>query len=274
MAVVHHWAMESQSLRGTAEASSAPRSELRLLEGFELTVDGRPRVLPPSAERLVAYLALQHRPVVRSHVAGVLWGERMEERASACLRSAIWRANASGDARIVDANRTRVALSPAVSVDARVAVAAAHAQLTGGSPVDPVMLTGDLLPGWYDDWVMVERERMRQLCLSAMEQMAQSLLDAGQVSLAIEAALCVVTADPLRESAQRVLIEAHVASGNRGEALRQFDRCRDLLRAELGLQPGEAVAAAAALALGPAVVTREARTVLSGSLAVGAPAQV
>lgn len=262
--------MESQTTGGTAGVRSSPRSELRLLEGFELTVDGRRRVLPPSAERLVAYLALQPRPVVRSHAVGVLWGDRTEERASACLRSAIWRANASSGARIVDADRTRVALSPDVGVDARQASTAAHAQLTGGAPVNPVMLTGDLLPGWYDDWVMVERERIRQLCLSAMEQMAQSLLDAGQVSLAIEAALSVVTTEPLRESAQRVLIEAHVAAGNRGEALRQFDRCRDLLRAELGLQPGEGVAAAAALAHGPAAVTRAARGVLSGPLALGA----
>ena len=99
-----------------------------------------------------------------------------------------------------------------------------------------------------------------------MEQMAQSLLDAGQVLLAIEAALSVVTAEPLRESAQRVLIEAHVAAGNRGEALRQFDRCRKLLIAELGLQPGEAVVAAAAMAHGPAAIAQAARGILSGTM--------
>jgi DNA-binding SARP family transcriptional activator len=257
--------MESRTRRPSSRVARSPRAELRLLEGFELTVDGRACVLPPSAERLVAYLALQPRPVVRSQVAGLLWSDRSEERASACLRSTIWRANAGSGARVVEAGRTRVALNPTVVVDASQALRAAHAQFTGGSPVDPAVLSGALLPGWYDDWVMVERERMRQLCLAAMEQMAQSLLQSGQVLLAIEAALSVVTAEPLRESAQRVLIEAHVAAGNRGEALRQFGRCRDQLHAELGLQPGEAVTAAAALAHGPAAVARAARGILSES---------
>lgn len=235
---------------------------VRLLEGFELTVDGEPQELPPSAERLVAFLALQRRPAVRSHVAGVLWGDRSEERAAACLRTAIWRANARPGAHVVDAGRTRVSLPASVVVDARDAAAAAHVQLAGGHPVDPEVLRGELLPGWYDDWVLVERERLQQLCLEGMEHMAQSLLDAGQAHLAVEAALAVVAAEPLRESAHRILIDAHVVAGNRTAALRQFDRCRALLASEVGLSPGDSVVAAAARAHGPAAVTREARELL------------
>ncbi len=81
--------------------------------------------------------------------------------------------------------------------------------------------------------------------------MAQSLLEDGQFHLAIEAALAVVAAEPLRESAHRVLIDAHVSMGNRFAALRQFDRCRALLAADLGLQPGDALAASAARAMVP-----------------------
>lgn len=250
---------------------ASPEVRIRLLEGFELTIDGHPWELPPSAERVVAFLALQPRPVVRSHVAGVLWGDRSDDRASACLRSAIWRANSGHDAPVIDAGRSRIMLHGSVSVDARDAAVAAHAQLAGGLPVDPEVLTGELLPGWYDDWVLVERERLRQLCLEGLERMAQSLLVAGQSHLAIEAALAVVTAEPLRESAHRVLVDAHVSAGNRGEALRQFDRCRTLLADELGLQPGDALAASAARAHGPAAVTQGARDLLSGagSLTVG-----
>lgn len=178
---------------------ASPEVRIRLLEGFELTIDGHPWELPPSAERVVAFLALQPRPVVRSHVAGVLWGDRSDDRASACLRSAIWRANSGHDAPVIDAGRSRIMLHGSVSVDARDAAVAAHAQLAGGLPVDPEVLTGELLPGWYDDWVLVERERLRQLCLEGLERMAQSLLVAGQSHLAIEAALAVVTAEPLRE---------------------------------------------------------------------------
>jgi len=250
---------------------SSPEVRLRLLEGFELTVDGQPRELPPSAERLVAFLALQPRPAVRSHVAGLLWGDRSDSRAAACLRSTIWRTNSGHGAPVIDAGRSRIVLHGNVSVDARDAAIAAHAQLSGGLPVDPEVLTGELLPGWYDDWVLVERERLRQLCLEGMERMAQSLLDAGQAHLAIEAALAVVAAEPLRESAHRVLIDAHVSAGNRVAALRQFDQCKTLLAAELGLQPGEALAASAAKAHGPAAMVGAARQLVNGAEAMAKP---
>lgn len=214
---------------------------LRLLGGFELTVDGEPKEMPPAAARLVAFLGLQARPLVRSHVAGVLWGDRSEDRAGACMRSAIWRANAGTP--VITSSRTRVALTD-VAVDAREAAGSAHAQLVGGSPVAPEALSGELLPGWYDDWVIVERERLRQLCLEGLEQMAQALLDGGLWARAIEAALAVVSTEPLREVAHRVLIDAHTGAGNRGAALRQFETCRVLLARELGLEPGAAVVAA------------------------------
>jgi DNA-binding SARP family transcriptional activator len=251
---------------------AAPEVHVRLLNGFELSIDGEPWDLPPSAERLVAFLALQERPMVRSHVAGSLWGDRDDARAAACLRSAIWRANSGHAAHVIDAGRSRIALNGNVTVDAREAAASAHVQLSGGQPVQPEVLTGELLPGWYDDWVLVERERLRQVCLEGMERMALSLLDAGQSSLAIEAAVSVVTAEPLRESAHRILIDAHVAVGNRGEAIRQYERCRELLAIELGLQPGEALTAAAGRAYGPAAVTNAARLFLAEDSAAAAPA--
>jgi DNA-binding SARP family transcriptional activator len=222
---------------------------LRLLGGFELTVNGQPCEMPPAAARLVAFLALQPRPLVRSHVAGVLWGDRSEDRAGACLRSAIWRANSAHAIPVIKASRSTVGLLR-VSVDAREAADAAHTQLVGGCPVAPEVLSGELLPGWYDDWVIVERERLRQLCLEAMEQMAQSLLDAGLWHRAIEAALFVVATESLRESAHRVIIDAHVGAGNRAEALRQFLVCRLVLDRELGLRPGPELLAAVARARG------------------------
>jgi DNA-binding SARP family transcriptional activator len=251
----------------------APAIRVRLLEGFELTIDGEPWTLPPSAERLVAYLALQSRPVMRSQVAGTLWGDRDDARSAACLRSAIWRVNLGHGAPVIDAGRSRIVLHGEVRVDAREALAAAHDQLAGGPPVELEVFSGELLPGWYDDWVLIERERLRQLCLTATERMAQSLLDAGQPGLAIEAALAVVAVEPLRESAHRILIDAHVDAGNRSEAIRQFERCRDVLAVELGLHPGEALAAAAGRAHGPVAVTRAARRVLAEDVVASPPSR-
>ncbi len=96
---------------------------------------------------------------------------------------------------------------------------------------------GELLPDWYDDWVMFERERLRQLRLHALEILCRRLAAAGSFGPAVDAGLAAVLGEPLRESAQRVLIEAHLAEGNRSEAIRQYNSYRVRLYAELGLQP-------------------------------------
>jgi DNA-binding SARP family transcriptional activator len=97
----------------------------------------------------------------------------------------------------------------------------------------------DLLPGWYDDWVIFERERIRQRLLHALEALSRRLVAEGRCADAVEAAISAVSADPLRESANRVLIEAHLAEGNVVEARRVYERYRDTVRGELGVEPGE-----------------------------------
>jgi DNA-binding SARP family transcriptional activator len=73
--------------------------------------------------------------------------------------------------------------------------------------------------------------------LHALEMLSRRLVSVGRFADAIEAALTAIGADPLRESAQRALIEAHVAEANWVEALRTFESYRDLLRRELGVNP-------------------------------------
>lgn len=96
----------------------------------------------------------------------------------------------------------------------------------------------DLLPGWYDDWVIFERERIRQRLLHGLEMLSRRLAAADRSGEAVEAAILAVSADPLRESASRALIEAHLAEGNLIEARRAFERYRDIVHRELGTEPG------------------------------------
>jgi DNA-binding SARP family transcriptional activator len=98
-------------------------------------------------------------------------------------------------------------------------------------------LRGELLPGWYDDWVLLERERLRQMRLHALEQVAARLVAAGRYGDALEVAYAAVVAEPLRESAHRTVVRAHLAEGNVAEALRSYERFRVLLGEELGVQP-------------------------------------
>jgi DNA-binding SARP family transcriptional activator len=98
-------------------------------------------------------------------------------------------------------------------------------------------LSADLLPDWYDDWVLIEAEGWRQLRLHALEALAGRLIAVGRCGEAVGAAGAAVRADPLRESASAALIQAHLAHGNQAEAVREFTRYRTLLATELGLAP-------------------------------------
>jgi DNA-binding SARP family transcriptional activator len=82
----------------------------------------------------------------------------------------------------------------------------------------------ELLPGWYDDWVLLERERTRQRLLHALEALSREHRAAGRCAEAVEAALVAVNAEPLRESAHRELLESHLAEGNWVEAMHNVRR--------------------------------------------------
>jgi len=101
----------------------------------------------------------------------------------------------------------------------------------------------DLLPGWYDDWALLERERVRQRLLHALEALSRQLVRLQRYAEAVEVAMMAVSAEPLRESAQRALIEAHLAEGNWVESRRSFEAYSDLLDRELDAQPNPELAA-------------------------------
>ena len=84
---------------------------------------------------------------------------------------------------------------------------------------------------------MVERERLRQMRVHALEVITRGLGDRGLFAEALEVGMVAVGVAPLRESAHREIIRIHLAEGNHGEALRQFDECARLLRVHLGLPP-------------------------------------
>ena len=95
----------------------------------------------------------------------------------------------------------------------------------------------DMLADWDDDWVVFERERLRQRLLHAVEALTTHLVDRGRCAEAVEAGLWAVAFDPLRESAQRALITAHLAEGNLVEARRVYVAYAALLADELGVRP-------------------------------------
>jgi DNA-binding SARP family transcriptional activator len=214
---------------------------LALIGGFELRDGRRPVRLPLSVQRLIAFLALRSRPLSRVHVAGALWMDSAEERANASLRSALWRLQRSGTT-IVAASRTHVRIDPDVEVDVHEATDRARRLLDdeGAERADDLQRLrafGEILPDWYEDWIVIERERFRQLRLHALERLCERMTERGRYGQAVEAGLAAVADDPLRESPHRAVIRAHIAEGNPVEARRQYELFRKLLAAQLGMQP-------------------------------------
>ncbi len=222
----------------------APR--LSLIRGFELR-DGSGAVVPvaQSAQRVVAFVALHERPVRRVYTSGMLWTDAAEQRANSSLRSALWRIPSPGGLPLVQASTTHLWLDPRVEVDFRHGMSRALAIIEGrpgedGSP-EAGDLGADLLPDWYEDWVLVEQERYRQLRLHALEKICEALTDAGRFGPALVAGLAAVACEPLRESAQRQVIRTHIGEGNLSEALRQYQGYARLLDQELGARPSPAL---------------------------------
>ncbi len=230
-----------------------------LLEGFQLQHRGGAIALPPACQRVVAFLALQTRPLTRVYVAGALWLHASEPRSCASLRSALWRIRRSIAEPVIDATPTHVALRRDVAVDVDDVVHAMRGLLSSDSAtreeLDATYLTGELLPDWYDDWLDPERERLRQLRLHALEAAAQRLLESGRAPHAIDVLLAEARKEPLRESLHRLLVEAHLVEGNATEAIHCYQRYRRRLTATLGIAPSPRMEAVVG-DLGPAVTDR------------------
>jgi DNA-binding SARP family transcriptional activator len=237
-------AVERAARDGAPETRSPAAGSVRvtLLNAFGLTCDGSSLPLPMSVQRLVAFVALHPHPVLRPYVAGSLWPDTVDERASANLRSVLWRLHRAG-LRVIEATDQQLRLGADVTVDLREAETLARRTLddgcAGGLDLDPWLLSRDLLPDWYDDWVLVERECFRQFRLRALDTLCDQLTRTGRLREALEAGLCSMAAEPLRESAHRALVRVHLADGNACEAIRQYRLCRRLLRERLGIEPSD-----------------------------------
>jgi DNA-binding SARP family transcriptional activator len=143
---------------------------------------------------------------------------------------------------VVEVTRTHLALSSVIVVDVQGLMKCAERILRPEAPQDwnevrQLIRGGELLPDWYDDWVAGERDQLHQLRLVALEVASDNLLNEGRYAEATTSALAAVTADPLRESARRLLIRSHLGAGNLAEALRQYAVFRARLEHDLGLEP-------------------------------------
>ncbi len=209
---------------------------VRLLGGFEVRAAGRFLELPRAAERLVAYLALQEATPSRCRVATTLWPDASEERSLGCLRSALWRVR-TASRTLLQQGPNRLGLGAQTFVDtAELTRGAVDADDRRWEDIPLNHFGAELLPDWDEEWVLIERERLRQISLCGLEALSRQHLASGRIPRAVETAWRAITLEPLQESAHQALIDAHLALGNVGEAVRSLRSLQVILRRELGIE--------------------------------------
>jgi YVTN family beta-propeller protein len=213
---------------------------------------------PGRQGRLVfAYLlAAQARPVPRDELAEALWGDEPPatwEKALSVLvskvRALLTECGLDGSALLTSAfGCYQLSLPAGTWIDVVAADEAATAaeralamgeldQARADASAAESLARRTFLPGEDGRWVEDERARLRETLVRALDCLAEVNRLSGDPSAAIRAAEQLIVLDPFRETGYRRLMEAHVAAGNRAEALRVYERCRRLLAEELGAYP-------------------------------------
>src|SRR5262245_58787192 len=224
--------------------------DLRLLGGFQARLKHGPSLTVPTrkAQALLAYLALPCGVAhPRDKLAALLWGEMREGQARTNLRQTLFMLRKALAIKVPDSLRidaASVALEPAaVTVD----VTAFERLVTQGTS-DALaqaadIYQGDLLQGlavWeapFEDWLMAERERLRELALEALARLLAHQSKSQATERAIQTAIRLLALDPLQEPAHRTLMRLYTRQGRRSAGLKQYQVCISLLQRELGAEP-------------------------------------
>jgi DNA-binding SARP family transcriptional activator len=195
-------------------------------------------------QRLIAILALKGTQP-RALLAGTLWPESSERQATGSLRESIWTVNHQLPG-LLESDGQTLSLADTVVIDldeVRKRVAAAEPGRRARQRVELLqkMRHADLLPGWYEDWVLTEQDRWTRLRLTVLERIAQEFLKNGETAYATDAAQCAVDIDPWRESSIALLLDAHLAEGDYARTLQLYESFADRLRGEFGVAPSDRI---------------------------------
>lgn len=232
-----------------------PTLQLHLLGHFHLLINGVPVPIHQARlHALLAYLFLhRNTPQARQHMAFVFWPDSTEAQARANLRKALYELRQVFPTldHFVQVESQYLRWQAGTTVDVDVTNFEGLLAQAGEPPTLPAALeqaialyTGDLLPACYDDWLLRERERLRQRYLIALEQLVYLLEDRHDYIAATSRAQQLLQADPLHESTYRTLMRLHLQNGDRARALRVYHACTTALQQELGVEAGPETQAA------------------------------
>jgi len=230
--------------------------QIRFLGQFDVRADGKRLLISTrAAQSLFAFLVLTAgTPHRREKLAGLLWQDVSDENARRSLRQELWRLRKvlnsqppSEDAP-ARANEYLLADELTVAFDAAASYWFDVAQLEQSPSSDERLndLTrqvglykGELLPGFYDDWVLLERGRVEQVFELKMQQLVELLVQQERWTAALEWGERWIAQGHTPEPAYRALMLAHAALGNPSQVTLNYERCIHALQNELGVEPSE-----------------------------------
>ena len=110
---------------------------------------------------------------------------------------------------------------------------------------------GDLLPGWDEDWILIERERLRYLFVASLRRLMEFYEGAGSMERAVACGQRVLKFEPLHEATHEALMQIYLQTGFRAAALKQYETCKRLLKTQLGVEPNDRLRELQSRALNP-----------------------
>jgi DNA-binding SARP family transcriptional activator len=218
--------------------------QLSLFQSWQLLWGANMVHVAARQQRLISVLAING-PRPRSYLVGLLWPEHAEQRAMESLRVSVHLITRQVPGLLINGGAV-LSLSELVDVDL-------HRVRSQIRQLSQVGLNGnaatclhelrhaDLLPGWYDDWVIFEQTRLRQDRLHALLVIARESLARCDYEAALEASEAALELEPLYERAVGLLIQAERQQGNNASALRAFEKYEAQLRADMGIAPSDVI---------------------------------
>ncbi|HNT74231.1 MAG TPA: tetratricopeptide repeat protein [Anaerolineae bacterium] len=214
--------------------------KIHLLGMLDLVFEDKALTLPasPTLRSLLAYLIHNHdRAIARDRLLGIFWPERSDAQARRALSNALWRIRQTlgpaAERLLTEHNSVTFTLYPQDDLDV-----ATFESLAPGDPAQAITrYTADFMEACYDDWAILERERLNELRLSTLARLVALEKQNGQYTQAIDYALQLIAVDPLRETAHQDLMRLYHCMGRPQAALEQFAVLRDRLAAELDVPP-------------------------------------
>ncbi len=229
--------------------------EISLLGGVNLKLDGQPvaEVTSQKAIALFVYLACNQRPISRDALATLFYGHLPQTRARANLRVLLSRLRPLNDYLLI----SRQTISFNVESNYRLDTAELSAQLNAVEQSETLsfeaatcleralsLYKGDFLAGFhlpdaldFEEWAVVEQERLHRLGVEAMMRLLDFYLENGRYARGIELALRLLQLDAWNEEAHRQMMTLLARSGQRSAALAHYARCKQVLAQELGAEP-------------------------------------